>query len=214
MICRPYPKSLSGNKYIAAFVDHYSGWPEAFAVPDKSADTIVQLLIEEVIPRHSCPLQIVSDNGTENVNKIMAETLKDMNVDHATTSFCHLQSNAKVERFHRTLHDIMSKKMEGDLMTWDMHLNQTLSAIRISVAETTRHSPFFLMCNRDPVMAVDNILRPRRKYLGEEHHRVALENQYKTFTQVYRRMKKNKTKKNREKLQNMRTGQRKPRNSR
>ena len=68
----PYPKSLSGNKYIVAFVDHYSGWPEAFAVPDKSADTIVQLLIEEVIPRHSCPLQIVSDNGTENVNKIKA----------------------------------------------------------------------------------------------------------------------------------------------
>ena len=115
----PYPKSMSGNKYIVAFADHYSGWPEAFAVPDKSADTIAQQLTEEVIPRHSCPLQIVSDNGTENVNKIMAETLKDMNVDHATTSFCHLQSNAKVERFHRTLHDIMSKKMEDDLMIWD-----------------------------------------------------------------------------------------------
>ena len=152
----------------------------------------------------------MSDNGTENVNKIMAETLKDMNVDHATTSFCHLQSNAKVERFHRTLHDIMSKKMENDLTTWDMHLNQTLSAIRVSVAETTQHSPFFLMHNHDPVMPVDNILRPRRKYLGEEHHRVALENQHKTFTQVYRRIKKNP----KEKGQNMRTGQRKPRNSR
>ena len=120
---------MSGNKYIVAFVDHYSGWPEEFAVPDKSADTIAQLLIEEVIPRHSCPLQIVSDNGTENVNKIMAETLKEMNVDHVTTSFYHPQFNAKVERFHRTLHDIMSKKMEDDLTTWDMHLNQTLSAL-------------------------------------------------------------------------------------
>ena len=41
----PYPRTLSGNKYIVAFVDHYSGWPEAFATPDKSADTIVQLLL-------------------------------------------------------------------------------------------------------------------------------------------------------------------------
>ena len=41
------------------------GWLEAFATPEKSADTIVQLL-EEIIPRHSCPLQIVTDNGTEN----------------------------------------------------------------------------------------------------------------------------------------------------
>ena len=28
----PYPKSLSGNRYIIAFVDWYSGWPEAFAI--------------------------------------------------------------------------------------------------------------------------------------------------------------------------------------
>ena len=31
----PYPTSMSGNKYIIAFVDWFSGWPEAFAVPDK-----------------------------------------------------------------------------------------------------------------------------------------------------------------------------------
>ena len=36
----PYPTGLSGNKYIIAFVDLYSGWPEAFAVPDKTADTV------------------------------------------------------------------------------------------------------------------------------------------------------------------------------
>lgn len=31
----PYPQTLSGNKCIIAFVVWYSGWPEAFAVPDK-----------------------------------------------------------------------------------------------------------------------------------------------------------------------------------
>ena len=47
----PYPTSLSGNKYIVGFVDWYSGYPEAFAVPDKSADTIAHLIIEEIFPR-------------------------------------------------------------------------------------------------------------------------------------------------------------------
>ncbi|KAK7505910.1 hypothetical protein BaRGS_00002632 [Batillaria attramentaria] len=83
----PYPKSLSGNKYIVAFVDHYSGWPEAFAVPDKSAETVAHLLTEKIIPRHSCPLQLVTDNGTENENRIMRETLKELRIDHVTTSF-------------------------------------------------------------------------------------------------------------------------------
>ena len=186
----PYPRTLSGNKYIVAFVDHYSGWPEAFATPDKSADTIVQLLLEEIIPRHSCPLQIVTDNGSENENRVMRETLQVLNIDHVTTSFYHPQSNAKVERFHRTLHDVISKKLHDDLASWDLHLNQTLSAIRVSVSDTTQHSPFFLLHGRDPVLPLDNILKPRRRYMGEELHKTVLENQHKTFTQVYHRIKK------------------------
>ena len=47
----PYPKTMSGNKYIIAFVDWFSGLPEAFAVPDKTADTVSHLLIEELYPR-------------------------------------------------------------------------------------------------------------------------------------------------------------------
>ena len=62
-----YPKTLSGNKYIVAFVDRFSGWPEAFVVPDKTADTIAHLLIEEIFPRFGCLLELVMDNGTENV---------------------------------------------------------------------------------------------------------------------------------------------------
>ena len=63
----PYPTSLSGNKYIVGFVDWYSGFPEAFAVPDKCADTIAHLIIEEIFPRYGAPLEIVTDNGSENV---------------------------------------------------------------------------------------------------------------------------------------------------
>ena len=42
----PYPTTMSGNKYIIAFVDWYSGWPEAFAVPDKTGETVADLIID------------------------------------------------------------------------------------------------------------------------------------------------------------------------
>ena len=71
----PYPTTLSGNKCIISFVDWCSGWPEAFAIPDKSAETVVHLVLDEIIPRHGTPLQIVTDNGTENINKAMKYTL-------------------------------------------------------------------------------------------------------------------------------------------
>ena len=107
----PYPTSLSGNKYIIALVAWFSGWPEAYAVPDKTAETVAHLLLEEIFPRHGSCLQIVTDNGTENVNNVVKESL---NIDHVLTSVYHPQSNAKVERFHHTLHDVLAKRLADD----------------------------------------------------------------------------------------------------
>ena len=157
----PYPTTLSGNKYINAFVDWYSGWPEAFAVPDKTADTVADLITEQIFPRFGSPLQIVSDNGTENVNKIVIETLAELKIDHVLTSVYHPQSNAKVERFHRTLHHVLAKKVADNQQTWDLFLNQALAAIRFNVSESSKFSPFFLLYNRDAVLPIDNILQPR-----------------------------------------------------
>jgi hypothetical protein len=90
---------LSGNKYIVGFIDVYSGWPEAFAVPNKNAENIAHLLLEEVFPRLFAPLQLLC----ENVSQIMKETLNALTINQITTSFWHPQSNAKIESFHTTL---------------------------------------------------------------------------------------------------------------
>ncbi|CAG2239669.1 unnamed protein product [Mytilus edulis] len=97
----PYPRSLSGNKYIISFIDLYSGYPECFAVPDKCAENVVHLLLEEIIPKHSFPLQILTDNGGENTSYMVRETLQELNISHLTTSFYSPGSNGKVERLHR-----------------------------------------------------------------------------------------------------------------
>ena len=186
----PYPKTMSGNKYIIAFVDWFSGWPEAFAVPDKTADTVAHLLIEEIFPRFGCPLQIVTDNGSENVNKVVQETMRSLNIHYVQTSVYHPQSNAKVERFHRTLHDVLSKKLSENQQTWDLFLNQALAAIRFNISVSSKFSPFFLLYNRDVVLPVDNLMKPRRKYQGEELHQIALQEQHKSFTLVRKHLKK------------------------
>ena len=42
-----YETSTSGNKHILTITDHLTRWPEAFPIPDKSADTIVATFINE-----------------------------------------------------------------------------------------------------------------------------------------------------------------------
>lgn len=67
----------------------------AFAVPNKKGEVIAHLLIDEIVPRFGSPLQIISDNGIENVKHIMKETLGKLRIDHATTLFYHPQSNGR-----------------------------------------------------------------------------------------------------------------------
>ena len=91
------PKTLSGNNYTLRFKDWYSGWPDTFAVPDRTAETVAQLLLEDITPRYSIPSQIVTDTGSENFNRVMKHTLQKINISHMPTSYCHLQGNSKVQ---------------------------------------------------------------------------------------------------------------------
>ena len=63
-------------------------------------------------------------------------------------------------------------------------MNQALAALRFYVSESSKFSPFYLLYNRDVVLPVDNLLKPRRKYHGEELHKITLQEQQKAFVIV------------------------------
>ena len=60
-----HKNSSSGNKHILPIIDHLTEWPEAFPIPEKSADPIVSTFINQYLPVHMCPRYLLSDNGTE-----------------------------------------------------------------------------------------------------------------------------------------------------
>ena len=57
------------------------GRPEAFLIPDKSADTIVSSFINQYLPVHMCPRYILSNNGTEFKNNLMDQVLKQLGIE-------------------------------------------------------------------------------------------------------------------------------------
>ena len=121
----PHMKTLSGNTYICSFIDLYSGWPEVFSIPDKTAESVLDCLLEEIIPRHSCPIAITTDNGKEFANKSFEDTLKRLNIQHIKSSPYNPRANGAVERSHRTLNNIISKLLNDHHDTWDMHCPMT-----------------------------------------------------------------------------------------
>ena len=91
--------STSGNKHILTVIDHWTGWPEAFPIPDKSADTIVSTFISEYLTVHRCPRYILSNNGTEFKNNLLDQVLKQLGIDRIFSAPYHPQSNVKLEVF-------------------------------------------------------------------------------------------------------------------
>ena len=95
--------TTSGNKHILTIIDHLTRWPEAFPIPDKSADTIVATFINEYLPVHICPQYILSDSGTEFNNSCMDQVLQQLGIDRIFSVPYHSQSNGKLEVFHKYL---------------------------------------------------------------------------------------------------------------
>jgi len=59
----PFPETKNGNRYIVVFIDHFTKWPEAFAIKRHTKEILAKLLIEEVIARYGVPKEILADRG-------------------------------------------------------------------------------------------------------------------------------------------------------
>ena len=135
-------------------------------------------------------LQIVTDNGSEYINKVIKHTLQEKHINYVTTSYYDPQGNSKEGWFNWTLHDAMSKKVSDNLDIWDIYLNQALAVIRFNFNESSKFSPFYLLFNHEPVLPIDNILKPMSRYIGEEHCKISLEQQHWFVLMVHQHLKK------------------------
>ena len=95
--------SASGNQHILTIITHLTGRSEAFPIPEKKVDTIVQIFINNYLPIHMCPHFILSDNGTEFKNQVMDNVLQQLGIDYIFASPYYPQSNGKLEVFHKYL---------------------------------------------------------------------------------------------------------------
>ena len=174
--------STSGNIHILTIIDHLTGWPEAFPLPDKSADTIVATFINEYLPVHKCPRYILSDNGTEFKNSLMDQVLQQLGIDRIFSAPYQSQSNGKLEVIHKYLKPTLKKLCEKDPANWDKYVNQLLASYRITPNLATAESPFSLVYGRDPNLPLHQLLEPMQHFLGDpdstklnlETHRLAL----------------------------------------
>ena len=151
------PKTSSGKRYAVGFMDYLTKWPEVFATADQTAPTIARLLIEEIISRHGVPSQLLSDRGPSFLSCLVLEVCSVLGIQKLNTSAYHPQSDGLVERFNRTLTDMLAKTARPGI-DWDTQLPYVLFAYRATVQASTAESPFFLLYGRDPRLPTELLL--------------------------------------------------------
>ena len=104
--------SASGNQHILTIIDNLTGWPEAFPIPNKKADTIAHVFVSNYLPIHMFPCFILTHYGTEFKNQLIDNVLQHLGRDHIFSAPYHPQSNGKLKIFHKYLNLLLRNFMK------------------------------------------------------------------------------------------------------
>ena len=154
-ILGPLPETRSGNRYILVIGDYFTKWKEAFAMKDMEAATIARLLVNEVICRFGVPDSVHTDQGRNFESTLLQEICQLLGIKKTRTTPYHPQSDGLIERFNRTLLNMLSTAVVDDEHSWDLKLPTLLLAYRTSIQDTTGATPFELMFGREPRLPED-----------------------------------------------------------
>ena len=100
------------------------------AIPDKEGATVANAIYEKLIIEHTCPQILLSDNGKEFTNDLLAYVCEQHNIEQHFISPYMPQSNGKTENFNHVLKASIRKLYQDDVVSWDQLIDQTLLAYR------------------------------------------------------------------------------------
>ncbi|XP_062502507.1 uncharacterized protein K02A2.6-like [Corticium candelabrum] len=103
------PHTTRGNGYVVVFVDYLTKWPEALPTADHTAETIAQLLLGHIICGRGVPVELLSDRGPDFLSQLIREVCQLAGIKKINTASYHPQPDGVVERFNRTLTNMVAK---------------------------------------------------------------------------------------------------------
>ena len=97
----------------------------------------------------------------------MDPVLKQLGIEQIFSAPYDLQSNSKLEVFHKYLKPTLKKLCKKDPSNWDQYLNHVLASYRVTPNLATTEMPFFLVYGKDPNLPLHQLLEPMEQFLGD-----------------------------------------------
>ena len=169
------PLTASKYRYILVVKCAFTKWIEMRPLCSKEAREIAEALFEEVYCRHGSIETMVSNNGTEFVNRTMQQFHELLLTKRLTTTPYNPQSNGAVEIFNRTLADMLCAYVNTNQTNWPRYLPIIAHAYRTTVNSATGYSPFRALYGCEALIPSDSWIQdfstthdiPISKYVEE-----------------------------------------------
>ena len=144
-----------GYEYVLVVCDHFTRFAQAYATKRKSARAAAQVLFNKFILNYGFPARIHHDRGGEWNNHLFNQLHKLANIKASNTTPYHPMGDPVVERYNRTLINMLKSIPENEKKRWVDHLPKLCFAYNSTVHKATGFSPFFLLFGRPSRLRID-----------------------------------------------------------
>ena len=128
---------------------------ECFPLPHQSAEEVARCVVDGFISRFGCPLEIHTDQCKNFDGNLFASVCELLHIVKKRTTPYRPCSNGQVERYNRTLLQLIRCFLQGNHHTWDEHLPQLAGAIRSTINQNTGFTPNLMMLGHEVILPVN-----------------------------------------------------------
>ena len=181
-----YPPTSHGHRYALTAVCMLTGFTWCIPLKTKTADEVVKAYLDHIYSLFGGSVKIMTDNGTEFKNKLFKKVVMKLSTEFSIRSPPYrLQSNGKIEGFHRFLKACIGKHINHGL-EWDELTPMATACYNFFPNRSARESAFFIMFGRDPIHKLNMMLHSARRYFHDGNglpNLEALKNIYQVIAQ-------------------------------
>ena len=103
--------------------DYFTKWIECYALPDQQAYTVADALVTKFFTRFGVPYFLHTDQGRDFKSQLFQHVCDLLGIQKTRTSPYRPQSDGLVERFNRTIQQMLASYVIESRNDWDDHLS-------------------------------------------------------------------------------------------
>ncbi|GAA0169867.1 hypothetical protein LIER_24250 [Lithospermum erythrorhizon] len=166
-------KAKGGSEFAIVAVDYFSKWVESAPLKKTKSEDVIQFLWKNILTRFGIPKILVSDNGPQFEEQVLADFCEKFGIEHRFSPIYYPQANGQVEVMNNIIFKGIKKKHTPEWQirgSWIDELPTVLWFLRSTPNQATCKAPFSLVYGTEVVLPAEVDL-PTYKQIGFEEER-------------------------------------------